>query len=224
MGVVGQGADALSQLITELHVLGGSASRAELTERLGCGRSVMGYLLGDLVQRGVVEIDRGVGGGEIGRPSHRVNVAATSPVVIGVNVQVDGMTVATFALGGQIVHRAEVSLPRSATVDEVLDLLTAAVCAQAAQAGVPAGAGVLARAGGAAGERRVLGVGVAVPSPVRHDGLAFAVLHLGWPSVPFRELLARRLGPVPLSIGNDANLAALAEHRHGAGGGARPVR
>jgi predicted NBD/HSP70 family sugar kinase len=205
MAVVGQGADTLSQLVAELHLLGGTASRAELTERLGCGRSVMGYLLGDLAQRGVVEVDRGVGGGEIGRPSHRVRIAATAPVVIGVNLQVDGMTVATFGLGGRVVHRDQVSLHPPIAVAEVLDLLSTAVSAQAA------------------GQRRVLGVGLAVPSPLRRDGLAFAVLHLGWPSVPFRDLLAGRLGGLPLTIGNDANLAALAEHRHGAGAGARQL-
>jgi predicted NBD/HSP70 family sugar kinase len=214
MAVAGQGADSLAQLITELHVLGGTASRAELTERLGCARSVMGYLLGDLAHRGVIYVDKGVGGGEIGRPSHRVRVAATAPVVIGINLQVDGMTVATFALGGRIVRRAEVALRRSMTVDEVLDLLVDAVAAQVA---------AVTSARSAASRQRVLGVGLAVPSPVRHDGVAFAVLHLGWPSVPFRELLASRLGALPLTIGNDANLAALAEHRHGAGAGARQL-
>jgi predicted NBD/HSP70 family sugar kinase len=207
MAAAGQGADSLSQLITELHMLGGTASRAELTDHLGCGRSVMGYLLADLAHRGVVEIDRKVGGGEIGRPSHRVRVAATAPVVIGVNLQVDGMTVATFELGGRIVRRAEVGLRNPMVVDEVLDLLRDAVSAS-----------VLA-----AGKRRVLGVGLAVPSPMRRDGLAFAVLHLGWPSVPFRELLVGRLGALRLSVGNDANLAALAEHRHGAGAGSRQL-
>jgi predicted NBD/HSP70 family sugar kinase len=206
MAVAGQGADSLAQLITELHVLGGTASRAELTERLGCARSVMGYLLGDLAQRGVIYVDKAVGGGEIGRPSHRVHIAATGPVVIGINLQVDGMTVATFALGGRIVRRTEVAMRRSMTVDEVLDLLVDAVATQVAAVG-----------------QRVLGVGLAVPSPVRRDGLAFVALHLGWPSVPFRKLLASRLGALPLTVGNDANLAALAEHRHGAGAGARQL-
>jgi predicted NBD/HSP70 family sugar kinase len=210
MAVAGQGADILSRLVTQLHVLGGTASRAELTERLGCGRSVMGYLLGDLVHRGVVEIDRRAGGGEIGRPSHRVSVAATAPLVIGVHLQVDGMTVATFALGGRIVRRAEISLRRSMGVNEGIGLLSGAVRAQVAKAK-------------ATGQYRILGAGLAVPSPVRRDGLAFAMRNLGWPSVPFRELLAGRLGAIPLTVGNDANLAALAEHRHGAGAGARQL-
>jgi predicted NBD/HSP70 family sugar kinase len=196
----------LSQLVTQLHLLGGSASRAELTERLGCGRSVMGYLLGDLVSRGVVTIDQAAGPGRAGRPSHQVSVAATAPVAIGVHLEIDTATVATFALGGRIVDRAAVALHRSLSVAELLGQLAAAVSAQACR------------------QQRVLAAGMAVPSPVRSsDGLAFAVLHLGWPSVPLRELLAEQLAGIPLTLGNDANLAALAEHRHGAGAGARQL-
>ncbi|MEC3954222.1 hypothetical protein VMT65_14380 [Nocardia sp. CDC153] len=42
------GRDSLAALITHPHLLGGTASRAALTERLGCGRSVMGFLLAEL--------------------------------------------------------------------------------------------------------------------------------------------------------------------------------
>jgi predicted NBD/HSP70 family sugar kinase len=220
------GHSALSQLVTQLHLLGGSASRAELTERLGCGRSVMGYLLGDLVSRGVVTVDQAAappagsagspasrptaGSARAGRPSHQVSVAATAPVAIGVHLEIDTATVATFALGGRIVDRAVVALRPSLSVEELLGQLAAAVSAQARS------------------QQRVLAAGMAVPSPVRRsDGLAFAVLHLGWINIPFRERLAqlldKQLGGIPLMLGNDANLAALAEHRHGAGTGARQL-
>lgn len=218
MIVAGQGADlgrsrdALARLVTELHLLGGTASRSDLTDRLGCGRSVMGYLLRELAGRGVVSIDRpGRPGGaqETGRPSHRVTVAPAAPGVIAVQLNVDTATVATAALGGRIISRDEVPLDRTPRVAQLLDR----ICRLAdAQAGAHPG---------------VLGIGVAVPSPVRRsDGLAFAPLHLGWPSVPLGTLLAermrgtQRLGALPVRLGNDANLAALAEHRHGAGRGA----
>jgi len=219
MPVRGQEA-GLAQLITQLHLLGGTASRAELTERLGCGRSVTGYLLGDLVRRGVVAIDRSapgattdggtadggtVGGRTVagGRPSHRVRVAPTAPTAIGIHLESGRATVATFALGGTIMRGESFALERSWRTSELIGRLADLVTAQARG-------------------RRVLGVGMAVPSPVRRqDGRAFAMLHLGWPDVPFGtllgELLAARLGSVPLSVGNDANLAALAEHRRGAG-------
>src|SRR5471032_2380665 len=67
--------NTVGRALTELHQLGGRASRNELTERLGCGRSVMGYVLGELVERGLVEIDRSVSlapGRQGGRPSHGV--------------------------------------------------------------------------------------------------------------------------------------------------------
>lgn len=215
MPVRGQEA-GLAQLVTQLHLLGGTASRAELTERLGRGRSVTGYLLGDLVRRGVVTVDRSTAAGSLaagspagGRPSHRVRVAATAPVAIGIHLESGRATVATFALGGTILRGDSFALERSWRTGELIGRLADLVTEQGR-------------------DRRVLGVGMAVPSPVRReDGRAFAMLHLGWPDVPFGELLgeplAARLGPVPLSVGNDANLAALAEHRYGAGRASRQL-
>jgi predicted NBD/HSP70 family sugar kinase len=200
------GRDALSQLVTQLYLLGGSASRAELTERLGCGRSVMGYLLGDLASRGVVTIEQAAGNGRAGRPSHQVRIADTAPAVIAVQLQVDTVTVATVTLDGQITDRTDFGLRPAVSAGDLLSQIAREMTAQAR------------------GRQRIIGAGMAVPSPVRRaDGLAFAVLHLGWPSVPLRELLAGQLGGIPLAVGNDANLAALAEHRHGAGRGARQL-
>ena len=200
------GRDALSQLVTLLHVLGGTASRAELTERLGCGRSVMGYLLGDLASRGVVSVEPTAGQGRAGRPSHQVSIAATAPVVIAVHLGIGTATVATISLGGRIAERTDLRFRSPADPADLLARLAEAMTAQAGR------------------QHRVLAAGMAVPSPVRRDdGLAFAMLHLGWPSVPLRDLLAGQLGGIPLVLGNDANLAALAEHRHGAGRGARQL-
>ena len=208
--------ESLGQLITALHLLGGSASRSELTERLGCGRSVMGYLLGELADRGVVSIDRsGVApqGGEAGRPSHQVSLAAAAPVAIAVHLETDRVSVATAGLGGRILGRTDFAFGSPpAGLDDLVGTLATLIAEQAH------------------GRRRVLGAGLAVPSPVRSsDGLAFALLHLGLPSAPLREALAARLdrqhglGGLRLGLGNDANLAALAEHRHGAGRDARQL-
>ena len=38
----------------------------------------------------------------------------------------------------------------------------------------------------------------------------------GWVNIPLRQLLSKRFG-VPVALGNDANVAGLAEHRYGAG-------
>ncbi len=65
---------------------------------------------------------------------------------------------------------------------------------------------------------RLVGIGVAVAGVVRsNDGLVSMAPNLGWQDVPLGELLADRLGmDVPISIANDADAGALAEHRRGA--------
>src|SRR6266508_2479202 len=64
--------------------------------------------------------------------------------------------------------------------------------------------------------RPCIGVGVALPSALGDDGSALAALYLDWPAaLPARRLLAAELARhrlrLPVALGNDANLAALAE-------------
>ena len=103
----------------------------------------------------------------------------------------------------------EVPLPEPATPESVLGLIAELLSARLPTA-----------------DRPPVGVGLALPSAVGSDGTALAAHHLAWPhAVPARSLLtgllARAgLGEVRVHVGNDANLAALAESRHGAGQGA----
>lgn len=197
--------DGLGQLVRNLHLLGGSASRAELTELLGCGRSVMGYLLGELTDRGLVTVDKAGGQAPTtdgGRPSHRVRVADTAPVVVAAQLSADTVTAALVGLGGHMSGRVERPLSGGDVTDTV-----ATLCELITDV--------------ATGAPNLLGIGLAVPSPVRRsDGYAPAALHLGWPAVPLGDLMRERLPDHTVSLGNDANLAALAEYRHGAGRGA----
>jgi predicted NBD/HSP70 family sugar kinase len=186
-----------------------------LTDRVGCGRSVMGFLLGELTDRGLVTVDRkpaADGKPDGGRPSHRVAVSHDAPVVIAAQLTADTIRVATVALGGRILSREEKAFAPKRRVAAVVDDLCSLIAAAAAEG------------------PDVLGIGVGVPSPVRReDGYVFAALHLDWPGIPLRELMLERLTDWPgtagvrLAIGNDANLAALAESRHGAGRGARQM-
>ncbi|MET0135100.1 MAG: ROK family protein [Kibdelosporangium sp.] len=190
----------LGQLLLALHTSGGTASRAELTDRLGVSRSVMGYLLGELSDRSLVQIDRsGVSSG--GRPSHVVSVTEDAPTVVVAQISADTYTVATIGLGARILSRSEHPLP-SPDATRTLTEVSARI-----QSLVHSGS-------------NVLGAGLAVSSPVRSsDGYAPAALHMGWPGVPVRSIVQSRLD-LPLALANDANLAGLAEYRHGAGRGA----
>ena len=68
---------------------------------------------------------------------------------------------------------------------------------------------------------RVATVGVAAPGPIdSRAGLVTSPPNLpGWHDVPLAELIQAELG-LPTALENDANAAALAEHRFGAGRGA----
>jgi glucokinase len=66
-------------------------------------------------------------------------------------------------------------------------------------------------------------VGVGIPAVVDHaTGTSEFSVHLPLEGVPFREVMEERLG-LPVFVDNDANLAALAEHRAGAARGAQHV-
>lgn len=70
--------------------------------------------------------------------------------------------------------------------------------------------------------REGLRIGVGAPGPLDpFRGVVLEAPNLpGWKEVPLRDHLAARFG-CPVVIGNDANLAALGEWRHGAGKGSR---
>ena len=204
-------ANNASRMLTLLHLSGGSATRAELTAQLGCGRSAAGYALTELVGRGLVRIDDRPGarsGTGPGRPSHLVGVAPSAPVALSVHLRVDTLDVAVVELGGRVLRVEREPVEARPEVASVFLRI-----------------GRLLRMLGREAGRPVAGVGVSMPSPVRSaDGYALQPRHLEWTGVPARDLVREGLdAPWPVYVGNDANLAALAEHRHGAGQGARQL-
>ncbi len=67
----------------------------------------------------------------------------------------------------------------------------------------------------------VSAVGFGIPSLIdQKRGVAVSTVHLPIVDVPFREVMAERLG-VPVFVDNDANCAMLAEHRYGAARGTK---
>ena len=68
---------------------------------------------------------------------------------------------------------------------------------------------------------QVAAAGLGIPATIdRERGVAITAVNLQLRDVPLRDVMRERLG-IPVFIDNDANLAALAEHRFGAARGAR---
>ncbi|WUH95041.1 ROK family protein [Streptomyces sp. NBC_00433] len=212
-----RGRGALGPALSLVHT-GRAATRALLTAELGVTRATAGAVAAELEALGLIRVDTRPSGpsGAQGRPSHRLDVAPEGPVVLAAQVHADGFRAALVGLGGEIVATA----PGSMTVPADPAHVLAAV--------VEAGAGLLRGSG-----RVCVGAGLAVPSAVAEpEGTALNPLHLAWPAgAPVREVFTGQIArvgilgpdgePVASFVGNDVNVAALAEHRHGAGRGAQ---
>jgi glucokinase len=74
-----------------------------------------------------------------------------------------------------------------------------------------------------AADTSVEAIGLGIPCTIdREHGIAISAVNLPIQDVPVRDLLGDRLD-MPVFVDNDANLAAIAEHRHGAAQGAENV-
>lgn len=196
----------LSSLLTHVH-RAGLISRSALTGSTGLNRSTVGALVADLAARGLVEEGEAIGRGTPGRPSPQVRPRPDGPVVLAAEIEVATISLAVAGLGGHLQQQVRVDRARDrrtpeATVDDLAALIEEAI----------------ERLGS---ERPVLALGVAVAGIVRReDGFVHVAPNLHWRDVPLAEMLTGRLGTgLPVYMGNDADLGAMAEHIRGAGVG-----
>ncbi len=196
----------LGTLLRHVHHAG-QLSRAQLTTQMGLNRSTIAGLVGELEQLGVTQRARPVGPRTgTGRPSAGVRVADGGPYVIAVDLGVDRAVVAAVALGGQILERAQAPVLDGREAWQVGAAVAGLI--RRVVADVPVSA-------------PLVGIGVSVPGLVRRsDGLIRLAPNLEWHDVSFAGIILAALGlDIPVSLANDANLGALAEHRRGAGVG-----
>lgn len=214
-----RGRSALGPALELVHT-GRAPTRAVLTAELGVTRATAGAVAAELETLGLIRVDSRPGSatGSQGRPSHRLSIDPQGPVVLAAQVHADGFRAALVGLGGTIVATAPGRMTVPADPAHVLAEV------------VRAGSDLLRQSG-----RRCLGAGLAVPSAVAEpEGTALNPLHVAWPAgAPVRDIFTERVREAAVFdraraapaafAGNDVNLAALAEHRHGAGRGARDL-
>jgi len=192
----------LSVLLRAVHVQG-PTSRARLTAATGLNRSTIGTLAAELAEAGLIREETLGERHGAGRPSLVVTPERERVYVLALDIGVDRVVAARVGLGGQILDRRQFGL---STQDyEPVKLLRRAATATRALSQTTPGRSLL------------VGVGIAVPAIVRRDdGLVRLAPNLGWVDVPLADLVAKHVAAtVPISVGNDADLGALAEHVRG---------
>ena len=197
----------LARLLRAVHDGGGRLTRAELTRQLSLARGTATVLVRDLAGRQLIEeLSSPVGvpdGLKVprtrGRPTGVPSAHPRGPVALAVDLRDDSFTVAAFELTGRctVLDRQE----REAV----------------------SGTGMLAEVAAKLQARRrefgdrVVGVGVAVPSPVSAGQMVQPTLP-DWQDLDVAAALGAGPGDADeglVQAGNDATLAGLAEARRG---------
>ena len=197
----------LARLLRAVHDGGGQLTRAELTRQLSLARGTATVLVRDLAGRQLIEelssTADAAAGVKVprtrGRPTGVPSAHPQGPVALAVDLRDDSFTMAAFELTGRCT---------------VLDR-------QERDAG--SGTGVLADVAARLKVRRrefgdrVVGIGVAVPSPVSAGQMVQPTLP-DWQDVDVADVLGDGdggQGNGQVLAGNDATLAGLAEARRG---------
>lgn len=193
----------LSTIVRGLH-LRGPMSRSELVVRTGLTRGGIRGLVGELTAAGLVTEERSSSPNRPGRPSPIARPRPERAAVLALDIAVDALGVALVGFGGEVITHVQADRARGHLAPE-------RIVADLARLARP----MFARRGT---EVTVIGIGVAVVGLVRaSDGMVRVAPNLGWRDVPLGDLIrgALALG-VPVSVANEADLGAVAEHRRGA--------
>ena len=198
----------LARLLRAVHDGGGQLTRAQLTRQLSLARGTATVLVRDLAGRQLIEelsspADAPAGlkvPRTRGRPTGVPSAHPQGPVALAVDLRDDSFTVAAFELTGRctVLDRQE----------------REAVSGTGMLADVAARLKIRRREFG----DRVVGVGVAVPSPVSAGQMVQPTLP-DWQDLDVADALGANDGDEgfagPVLAGNDATLAGLAEARRG---------
>jgi predicted NBD/HSP70 family sugar kinase len=172
-------------------------SRASIAAATGLTRATVSALVDDLIAgKLLTELDPPPRTGA-GRPAAGLALASEGPAGLGMEINVDYLAACVVDLGGTVRHRL---------VEHVDQRLSDPPTALSHLARLAHRARTLA------GDLRLAGAALAVPGLVSPDGVVRVAPNLGWQDVDAAALLRDHLG-VPVTVDNEANLAALSELR-----------
>ncbi|MFI8961842.1 ROK family protein [Streptomyces sp. NPDC053493] len=194
----------LSLVLRTVHEAG-ETTRAAVAARVGLTRAAVSSLVEQLLERGLLVESGKTFSGQAGRPGTVLKPAPTGPAGLGVELNVDYVSVCVADLTGADRVRRTLALDNRALAPVEVLRRAAAVTAE-----------VLAEA--ARQDLRPTGVRLALPGLVS-GGTVHQAPNLGWNRVDADALFARALvaarpagaPALPVASDNEANVAALAE-------------
>ncbi len=175
-------------------------SRADLARITGLSRSTVSAIAGDLVSAGILVESQGPIG-RTGRPPIALRVAPDRAHFLGIEMGNTGLELVRVNLAGEVLARH--AREHNVETDPAGTLAAIAELVQQMSSDVP-----------------LVGVGLAVPSPLdpSRPGMLSEAILPAWRGVRVVDALSE-ITSLPVFLGNDANLGALAEHWWGAGQG-----
>ena len=189
----------------------GVASRADIARWTGLSRSTVSSIVGDLHDEGLVG-DRQDGGREAsgsGRPPALIALDPAAGFALGIDFGKRHLAVALADLSHEVLGEQRVEMTDDYEAGE--GMLRAADLVDRLLDDLDADRG------------RVIGVGMGIPGPVHRTGpVGSSAILPGWSGTSPAERMADLL-ELPVRVGNDANLGALAESTWGAGRGSASV-
>ncbi|MBP2706613.1 ROK family transcriptional regulator [Microbispora sp. RL4-1S] len=178
-------------------------SRADIAASTGLNKATVSSLVADLIERRLLR-ETGLTEHRVGRPATMLVLDGSPFAAVGIEVNADYITAVAIDLKGEELLNWRRSFPGG---DSTTGQAVAAIAAVARRA--------VSRMAKEA--RQVLGLTVAVPGLVEVDGSVRQAADLGWRDADLGGDLTKALRDpgFPVVVDNDANLAALAEHRFG---------
>ncbi len=187
----------------------GPRSRARIAAETGLTRGTVSSLVAELIELDLLrETGEDERPGSVGRPAQTLALH-DRVVAVGLEVNVDYLAVCVEDLAGGVRYERRVYVDnRRSTPGPVLGRL-ARMAREAIRAAESDGL-------------LPTGIAVALPGLVEvRSGTLLRAPNLGWSEIAVADEMRARCGALPVRVENEANLAALAEHRQGAARGLR---
>jgi predicted NBD/HSP70 family sugar kinase len=194
-------------LVLQLIRREGRISRADIAKQTQLSRSTVSSIITDLIEDRLVT-ETGIGTSKGGRRPIILEFNYQANYIIGLDVSRNSITAVITDLNARVCARQHISFNVDDGPAVGLPVIKQLISTMLKDSPV--------------GRGRISAIGVGVPGPLDYrSGRTIAPPVMpGWDNVPIKDELYQTFR-LPISIDNDANLAAMAEYRWGAGIGAQ---